>query len=533
MDEHRASELVEHAYSENEEESESSCGSSDEDDADITTPQWSASPGVMGRLRDIPFTGEPGLRVPIPGNNKPIDWFRLLSDVVFLQNIVAETNKYALEFLCAPNTKPKSRITKWKDLVLDELMIFLGLLMHTGTIRMNRLQDYWKTHRLFSPTSSVFSQYMTRDRFQIILRCLNFSGVGTTDTPEPVEQRAFKINPIVDYFNNKMREIYYPGRELTMDEEMVLWRGRLAFRQYVQGKRHKYGIKIYSLNEPGGLILRLHVYTGKADNVAGKGHTANVVMKLMKDFLGKGHSLFMDNFYNSFILSSKLLRRLTYTTGTLCADRKHTPVDVKSATLSKGETITRYAEGIMIGKWKDKRAVTYISSQFDNQMATTTNTRSQQRVMPKPLIQYNAHMKGTDRLDQIMSYYPGELKTFRWHKKIFVHFLQVIMTNAFILYNKHNSGNRLSLYDFRLEVIEQLLPPKPAPLMVTPTRGSLHRLSKNEKRKANGNRVLKKCRVCCKEGKRKETVFICAVCPGEPGLCELRCFDKFHEDVDE
>ncbi|XP_046677228.1 piggyBac transposable element-derived protein 4-like [Homalodisca vitripennis] len=336
--------------------------------------------------------------------------------------------------------------------------------------------------------SFPFQEYMSRDRFLGILRCLHYSRVDTPDHPEPANNRSFKIQNIVEYFNNKMRQIYYPDRELTIDEEMVLWRGRLVFRQYVKGKRHKYGIKIYSLNEPEGLMLRFHVYTGSHDSCSGKGHTVKVVMKLMRDFLGKGHSLFMDNFYNSFVLSSKLLRHSTYTTGTLRIDRLHTPPAVKAKALGKGETIANYAQSVMIGKWRDKRTVTYISTQYDNEMVQTTNRRNQKRTLPKPIMYYNSYMKGTDRLDQMVSYYPCERKTLRWHKKIFVHFLQVVVVNSFYLYNMYNS-DRLSLYDFRVRVLEDLLPPKEAPLLITPTRNSMHRLSKSMKRKGNGKSI--------------------------------------------
>jgi hypothetical protein len=43
--------------------------------------------------------------------------------------------------------------------------------------------------------------------------------------------------------------------------------------------------------------LRLLVYTGAGDSeVGGKGHTENVVKKLIEDFRGMGHSLYMVTF---------------------------------------------------------------------------------------------------------------------------------------------------------------------------------------------------------------------------------------------
>lgn len=120
--------------------------SEDSGDETLLNPVWC---NTTAGLKRFVFTKENGLQVPLPGNNEPIDWFNLLVDDQFLQFICTETNKYALELYCGPNTNFQSRITKWKDLTVPELKIFLGLLLHTGSIRLNRLQDYWKKHYLY------------------------------------------------------------------------------------------------------------------------------------------------------------------------------------------------------------------------------------------------------------------------------------------------------------------------------------------------------------------------------------------------
>jgi hypothetical protein len=60
-----------------------------------------------------------------------------------------------------------------------------------------------------------------------------------------------------------MEKIYEPSKNLSIDESMVLWRGRLIFRQYIKNKKHEYGVKIYMLAEPWGLIHRVLVYSGQ------------------------------------------------------------------------------------------------------------------------------------------------------------------------------------------------------------------------------------------------------------------------------
>lgn len=40
----------------------------------------------------------------------------------------------------------------------------------------------------------------------------------------------------------------------------------------------------------------------------------------------------------------------------------------------------------------------------------------------------------------------------------------------------------------------------------------------------------KPCRVCTKNKKRKETTFVCAICPEKPALCVVNCLQIFHTD---
>lgn len=89
-------------------------------------------------------------------------------------------------------------------------------------------------------------------------------------------------------------------------------------------------------------------------------------------------------------------------------------VDVKVVDIKSGETVARYLEGMLVGKWKDKRVVSYISTGFDNEMVTTLNRNAVERIKPKPIVMYNYFMKGVDQSDQMMSYYPCERKTLRW-----------------------------------------------------------------------------------------------------------------------
>lgn len=489
----------------------------------VTKTQWRDS----DNMQKFEFTQRQKLLVTVAGD-KPIDFFKMLVTDDFLQTIVDESNNYAAEVLFRPGTREQSRITKWKNLTLDEFKVFLGLFLHTGTLPLSRLSDYWKTDPLFN--IPLYRRCMPKNTFLLILRCLH-----CTSSDANVNDRLQKIRPVVDYFNNKMSEVYYPGRELSLDEAMVLWRGRLQFKQYIKNKRHKYGIKLYMLTEPTGIVLKFRIYEGASDIYGGTGHTEKIVLHLLEEKLGNGHAVYLDNFYNSVQLAKKLLDNKTYCTGTLRIDRRDNPKELVSIKLKKGENKSFFNNGVHCGKWRDKRNVTYITTEFDNKMGEFKNKRGVISYKPEAIIGYNTFMSGIDRQDQMLAYYPCNRKTIRWYKKIFFHVLQMSLLNAHYLYNKYSGAGKMSLYDFRLEIIRELLDTRVSKV-TTVSLEKNHKISKIEKsvQEMSGvkevNRTSRKeCRVCRRNKKRKMTVYECKACPEQPGLC-VECFYDYHKN---
>lgn len=88
-----------------------------------------------------------------------------------------------------------------------------------GTIKLNRLEDYWKTSKLFN--IPFFLENMSRNRFMLLFRALHFSRNPQEGEVAPLS-RLHKIQPLINYFNSKMEEIYEPSKNLSIDESMVL-----------------------------------------------------------------------------------------------------------------------------------------------------------------------------------------------------------------------------------------------------------------------------------------------------------------------
>jgi hypothetical protein len=87
-----------------------------------------------------------------------------------------------------------------------EMKKFLGLMFLTGVIR-KPMNGTGQRGILLTP---VFSQTMSRNRFQIIHRYLHFNNSTAIGTNE---DRLYKIRPILDTLVNNFNSNYIPERE--------------------------------------------------------------------------------------------------------------------------------------------------------------------------------------------------------------------------------------------------------------------------------------------------------------------------------
>jgi len=85
----------------------------------------------------------------------------------------------------------------------------------------------------------------------------------------------------------------------------------------------------------------------------------------MENHLYKGHSLYMDNYHNSIDLAHKLLEKKNILqTNTSKQSKKKCYLRNKKK-LNTGKSISKYTKyGVCVTKWKDRREVLTISSEY-------------------------------------------------------------------------------------------------------------------------------------------------------------------------
>jgi hypothetical protein len=76
---------------------------------------------------------------------------------------------------------------------------------------------------------------MSWDRFLTVLKYLHFAnnenppGENKDDTKY---DRLWKIQQIFDLLNWKFSELYFPSEQMSVDEVIVKFKGKVIFRQY-------------------------------------------------------------------------------------------------------------------------------------------------------------------------------------------------------------------------------------------------------------------------------------------------------------
>ncbi|UYV68154.1 hypothetical protein LAZ67_5003213 [Cordylochernes scorpioides] len=207
--------------------------------------------------------------------------------------------------------------------------------------------------------------------------------------------------------------------------------------------------------------------------------------------------------------------------------------------LKIGETEAKHTQNLLALKYKDKREVFMLSTMHKNEFANT-NKRDKVTNLPiqKPsaVIDYNQKMGTVDQTDMLLSSIGCLRKSLKWYKKLFFHFIDTSLLNAYSSYLV-NTGKRPSLAEFHINLIGQIIEKyhearvqvhrgRPSTSEDRPLRlieRHFPSLVPPTEKKKNPTRY---CRVCGANKKRKESRYMCKDC--DVALCVVPCFETFH-----
>ncbi|XP_072283545.1 WD repeat-containing protein 25 isoform X1 [Pyxicephalus adspersus] len=493
----------------------------------------------------FPFTGEPGMKINAESDD-PLSYLQLFLTDEVIEKIVAETNRYAEQQLTGPHRR-FSRARKWEPVTKEDIWLFLGLVILQGVVGKPLQKWYWSTNKLLA--TPFFGTVMPENRFSLIVKFLHFTNNEEFDEATHPAPQLKKIWEVFQMIVKNFQQTYVPERDITIDESLMAYKGRLSWVQYVASKRAQFGVRFYMLCESStGYIWNSILYTGKGTKFKTKysnyGIETSSVLSLIEPLLNQGYCVTTDKFYTSPELYEFLLEHKTDAYGTVMADQRNMPSLFAKKKLKTGDMVAWQKGKMMALRWHDKKDGCLMST-VHNASTVMVLTKGEKKIMkPQVVIDYNNAMKGVVRADQAMTFYQAMRKQQKkYYKKIFRHLVEQCLWNAYILY-KQKSDRSVIYCDFIWKVSECIFMNHQTPSMTGKRLGRSAATVVNPQRltgrhfteyipptvkKATPTRM---CVVCCSKtddrGRkiRKETRFFCPDC--DVGLCAVPCFKIYH-----
>ncbi|KAL7388235.1 hypothetical protein ABVT39_009596 [Epinephelus coioides] len=326
------------------------------------------------------------------------------------------------------NLQGRRALKSWTDVDAVDLRAYIGLLILAGVYRSKGES----TRCLWDDRSgrAVFRATMSLQRFHEISRALCFDN----KRKKPERQKKDKLAPIRDLWDmwtHRLPLLFNPGNDITVDEQLVAFKGRCRFRQYMPKKPAKYGMKIWvAADARTSYAWRCEIYLGKTDGAPEVGQGRRVVTEMTRGL--QGITVTCDNFFTSYALGQELLRRKIALIGTI---RKNKPELPPNLLRIKG----RAALSSVFAFTKNTTAVSYVPKRGKNVILISTRHREATvtegpKKKPEIIMEYNRCKGGVDTLDKVVGTYSCKRKTNRWPQALFFNMLDVSGYNAYVIF---------------------------------------------------------------------------------------------------
>ena len=323
------------------------------------------------------------------------------------------------------------------DFSIAEIRACIGITIRAGSDRDNftAVDDLWQKN-----DSRPFSRAtMSLHRFKFFLRCVRFDNFRSRAERQQSDVLA-AIREFWDIFSTSLLRFYVPDSVLTIDEQLVGYRGSIPGRTYIPSKPRKYGLKIFWICESStGYVLKGLIYTGRRPGEPIHRNLAkDVVLELCEPFRHTHRDIVTDNFFTSHSLAVDLLKIGLTLLGTMRSNRRELPAFIKDKNDMQqysSKFVFDHENKITVAAYcpKRHRQVILLSSSHTNK-----DVCNDQKQKPMLILDYNVGKGGVDRMDQAVESFTCRRKTVRWPLLIFYNCLDIAAFNAFIILNKNN-----------------------------------------------------------------------------------------------
>jgi hypothetical protein len=387
----------------------------------------------------------------------PLQCFSLFFDTFIIKKLVEYTNIFIDKL--RKDRRGDTRLYRSTDEV--EMNAFLGLLIMIGAGRVSKghLKKLWLNENGIG--WEICSATMSFSRFIFLLRTIHCDNIN--ERPEKAKVDNFAIfREFFEHINELFSKHYVPSELLCIDEQLLRFRGRCRFKQYIPSKPAKYGLKVWAIVDvKTKYTVTLEPYVGKQpENSPFEKSTAplDLVMRLCDKFTKEGRNLTGDNWFTSIPLVRKLLDLDTTYVGTIRKNKREIPPEFQAEkSKEEGSSMFGFQKDMsMVSYVPKKRRVVILVSSMHNDNAI--DPESQQKLKPEIITFYNSTKYGVDVVDQMCENYNCARTTRKWPIVHFYNMINVSAINAYVIRNANNKS-KMNRCDFLFELGRELCNP--------------------------------------------------------------------------
>ncbi|XP_029687838.1 piggyBac transposable element-derived protein 4-like [Takifugu rubripes] len=278
-----------------------------------------------------------------------------------------------------------------------DLQAYLGLLILAGVYRSRgeAAASLWDAES----GRPIFRATMPLKLFHTYSRLLRFDDRESRPARRVTDKLA-AIREVWDKWVERLPYLYNPGPDVTVDEQLVPFRGRCPFRQYMPSKPAKYGIKSWvACDAKSSYAWKMQVYTGKPTSGSPeKKQGMRVVLDVTEGL--RGHNVTCDNFFTSYELGQQLLKRKITMVGIV---RKNKP-ELPPALLASKE---REVLSSKFAFTPTTTLVSYLPKKNKNVVLLSTlhtggDISDRKDRKPVIILDYSCNKGGVDNLDKVI-----------------------------------------------------------------------------------------------------------------------------------
>lgn len=327
--------------------------------------------------------------------------------------------------------------SKDMNITCQDIYSYCGIRYHIGKERCQRMDIKTLWNETYG--EHLCKAAMSRSKFELIHTMLRFDDAETRQMRVATDRFA-AVRDIHQEFAKSCSLHWTPATHVTIDEQILSFRGNCPIKVYDKSKPDTYGIKMYVITDSKTHYV-LYVEPYVRGQLSSDGYFSGIsIFKRLVDKanLPTGTGICADRFFVDYALVEWCQNRGFTVLGTVRNDKRCVPPSMRKEHLQgnpEGYSRTVFTENCSLAAFipprhavRNFKAVLCLSSEHVNSHTDPVTGK------PLSIVAYNEHKAGVDMLNWCCKEYTTKKKSRRWTMRVFEQMLDIAGYNAWVVF---------------------------------------------------------------------------------------------------